>query len=177
MDCEYKTNGFCSIATRLSGRDAACSESACKACQSDEFPKQENRVTAGLAVLAWKDDKAKQVELSKQLSHYTHRDKQAVLNGHGPGTALHAILSVAFDPDASCKCWARAKQMNDWGYDGCWDNISTIVDWLVEEAERRNLVEQIFGVAFRGVKANVPVRFACRVVAAMAINVSMVGIL
>lgn len=176
MDCEYKTNGFCSIATRLSGRDAACSESACKACQSDEFPKQENRVTAGLAVLAWKDDKAKQVELSKQLSHYTHPDKQAVLNGKGPGTSLHRMLSMAFDPDASCKCWARAKQMNDWGYDGCWDNISTIVDWLVEEAERRNLVEQIFGVAFRGVKANVPVRFACRVVAAMAINGSMVGI-
>ena len=40
---------------------------------------------------------------------------------------------------ATCKCDERAKQMDEWGPDGCEEHFDEIVDWLEEEGKRRYL--------------------------------------
>ena len=57
----------------------------------------------------------------------------------GPGTELMAILSgMGINADETgCKCRSRAAALDTYG--GAWarQNLEEIVDWLVEEAERR----------------------------------------
>jgi hypothetical protein len=58
----------------------------------------------------------------------------------GVGTELHRLLGyfgVHMKP--GCSCRGRMVQMNKWGVQGCEENIETIVEWLKEEAARRNL--------------------------------------
>lgn len=58
----------------------------------------------------------------------------------GPGTYLKAMFSWFFlNPTADCPCEQHAKQMDDWGPDGCLENLDTIVGWIREEAEKRRL--------------------------------------
>ena len=42
-------------------------------------------------------------------------------------------------PSETCNCETRVDTMNDWGAEGCRQNIDTIVDWLLEEAQARGL--------------------------------------
>jgi hypothetical protein len=58
----------------------------------------------------------------------------------GPGTELSAILgTLGLAPLEGCKCKKRARQMDEWGPDGCERNIDAIVGWLEEEAKSRKL--------------------------------------
>ncbi len=58
----------------------------------------------------------------------------------GPGTELSAILgTLGLAHLEGCKCKKRARQMDEWGPDGCERNIDTIVKWLEEEAKNRKL--------------------------------------
>jgi hypothetical protein len=58
----------------------------------------------------------------------------------GPGSELSAILgTLGLAHLEGCKCKKRARQMDDWGPDGCERNINTIVGWLEEEAKSRKL--------------------------------------
>jgi len=59
----------------------------------------------------------------------------------GPGTELKAILKdwLGIVASPNCSCNARARQMDEWGPDLCEQNLSTIVDWLGEQAAARNL--------------------------------------
>lgn len=50
-------------------------------------------------------------------------------------TAIHLITGE--QPSPACKCKARAKQMDEWGWWKCWLNREAIAEWLVEEARRR----------------------------------------
>jgi hypothetical protein len=56
-----------------------------------------------------------------------------------PGTLLEIIVyEVTRKASIDCSaCSERARQMNEWGWSGCWQNRETITQWLVEEAQRR----------------------------------------
>lgn len=56
-----------------------------------------------------------------------------------PGNELKKMLAWFARPSDSCKCETRADTMNDWGAEGCRQNLDTIVEWLLEEAELRGL--------------------------------------
>lgn len=58
----------------------------------------------------------------------------------GPGTELKILLeNIGIKSTPTCSCNKRAKIMDDNGIDWCETNIDTIVGWLKEEAQKRNL--------------------------------------
>jgi glycosyltransferase involved in cell wall biosynthesis len=58
----------------------------------------------------------------------------------GPGTEMKKMLAkIGIHATETCSCNARAIQMDLKGCDWCEENISTIVDWLKEEADKRGL--------------------------------------
>jgi len=58
----------------------------------------------------------------------------------GPGTMLSKILeSVGIKAAPNCGCKRKALTMNINGNEWCQQNIETIIDWLAEEAKKRNL--------------------------------------
>lgn len=57
-----------------------------------------------------------------------------------PGAELTAILKMlGMGYLEGCKCKKRARQMDEWGADGCEQRIDEIVSWLEEEAKNRKL--------------------------------------
>ena len=54
----------------------------------------------------------------------------------GPGALLSILIQqLTGKTSAACAlCSARAKQMNAWGWLGCWRSREMIAQWLVEEA-------------------------------------------
>jgi hypothetical protein len=55
--------------------------------------------------------------------------------GTGPGDHLHKIILDMFHqgPNGQCGCEDRIAEMNQWGVEGCRQNIETIVNWLIEQ--------------------------------------------
>lgn len=59
---------------------------------------------------------------------------------NGVGTELKRLLGrIGIKASANCSCNSRAKTMDINGIVWCQDNIETIIDWLQEEASKRNL--------------------------------------
>lgn len=59
----------------------------------------------------------------------------------GPGTHLSKMLEkIGIKTTPNCSCKARANLMNEKGVEWCENNIDTIVEWLKEEATKRNLL-------------------------------------
>ena len=59
----------------------------------------------------------------------------------GVGTELKKLLKiVGITASPTCSCNARAKTMNINGIQWCEDNKDTILGWLQEEANKRNLL-------------------------------------
>ena len=83
-------------------------------------------------------------ELKKLLDNYKPDAPQAVsfrINDYrpGPGSELKKLLAWFARPSDACQCETRADTMNDWGVEGCRENLDTILDWLMEEAQLRKL--------------------------------------
>ena len=58
----------------------------------------------------------------------------------GPGTELKKLLSkIGIKATPNCSCNKRAALMDTNGIEWCENNIDTIVGWLKEEANKRNL--------------------------------------
>lgn len=58
----------------------------------------------------------------------------------GPGSHLKAMLKwIGITATPGCSCNKRAKHMDDMGAEWCRQNIETILGWLKEESDRRNL--------------------------------------
>jgi hypothetical protein len=58
----------------------------------------------------------------------------------GVGTELKKLLKIiGITASPTCACNARAKTMNENGIQWCEDNKDTILGWLQEEANKRNL--------------------------------------
>ena len=58
---------------------------------------------------------------------------------HGPGAQLHRLIEkwTGEGITAGCKCARRIAEMNQRGPAWCRENVETIVDWLLEEVQRR----------------------------------------
>lgn len=60
--------------------------------------------------------------------------------GDGPGAYLKSMLKwIGITARPGCSCNKRAKHMDDMGAEWCRQNIETILGWLKEESDRRNL--------------------------------------
>lgn len=58
----------------------------------------------------------------------------------GPGTKLSQMLEkIGIKASPTCSCKARARLMNEKGYEWCEEHIDEIVGWLKEEATKRKL--------------------------------------
>lgn len=58
----------------------------------------------------------------------------------GPGTQLHKMLErCGIQVTKTCQCKSRIRTMNKCGPDTCRENVTCIVDWLEEEARKREL--------------------------------------
>ncbi len=58
---------------------------------------------------------------------------------HGPGAHLHRLIErwTGEGITACCKCNSRIAEMNRRGPQWCRDNVERIVDWMIEEVDRR----------------------------------------
>lgn len=66
--------------------------------------------------------------------------KTLEMHPNGPGTILSSLLSsIGITSTPNCKCRQRAITMNENGPDWCEQNIDTILEWLKEEANKRQL--------------------------------------
>lgn len=55
----------------------------------------------------------------------------------GPGTELTKLLhELGLRQHAGCDCPKRARQMDQWGVEGCIANRETIIGWLEESAAK-----------------------------------------
>jgi len=78
--------------------------------------------------------------IKKQIEKVQSQPPQELDIGEGIGSELKKLLKmVGITSTPNCSCNARAKLMNQNGLQWCKDNIDTIVGWLKEEAEKRNL--------------------------------------
>ena len=57
----------------------------------------------------------------------------------GPGTQLHLLLKTLAgeDIEPDCQCKSRIAEMDQRGPAWCREHVDVIVDWLIEEADRR----------------------------------------
>ena len=68
------------------------------------------------------------------------KQPQVIDIGEGAGTELKKLLKlIGITSTPSCGCNAKAKAMNENGIEWCKNNTETIVSWLKEEADKRNL--------------------------------------
>lgn len=62
---------------------------------------------------------------------------------NGAGTILSNFLKkIGITSTPTCKCRQRAIEMNEKGNDWCLQNVETIVEWLKEEADKREMIYQ-----------------------------------
>jgi len=143
--CRFLTaNHQCEVASNLAVCTVRASARGCIACQQDTNPRAMNVVTIGMALVQRKRLGRPTRELKILLDNYKP-DSQPVVSLRigdyrpGPGSELKKMLAWFAHPNSSCDCDSRADTMNDWGADGCRENIDTILDWLMEEAQERGL--------------------------------------
>jgi len=73
-------------------------------------------------------------------SYPSYPKAQKVEIESGVGTELKKLLkTIGITSSPTCACNARAKTMNENGIQWCEDNKNTILVWLKEEANKRNL--------------------------------------
>ena len=65
--------------------------------------------------------------------------RQAWLTEHGCGAQLHRIIKkyTGEGITSDCQCQSRIAKMNVRGPEWCRENVEKIVDWLIEEVDRR----------------------------------------
>jgi len=67
-----------------------------------------------------------------------------------PGDVLHTLIKqLGFHQTAGCGCASMQRQMNEWGWVGCWQHREEIVAWLTEKAKEQGIEvesKDIFGL-------------------------------
>ncbi len=145
MQCPYlKPDNRCRVASELAEFEVKTSANACDACQRNSNPQAINVVTIGMALVNRRRRRKPVSELKKLLANYMPENtdpgiiKFAAFQP-GPGSELKKMLTWFARPSESCSCETRAATMNDWGVAGCRENLDTIIEWLIEEAQIRGL--------------------------------------
>lgn len=137
-------NNQCRVASRMAECTVRALAKACAACQEDSNPQAVNVVTIGMALVQRKR-LGKSTDELKQLIRQYKADAEPPISFRigdyrpGPGSELKKMLAWFAQPSDSCNCETRADAMNDWGAQGCRENLDTIVEWLMEEAQLRGL--------------------------------------
>lgn len=74
--------------------------------------------------------------LCQKFSPVPARQDKSAVTITRPGALLSILIrQLTGQTSAGCApCSARAKQMDAWGWIGCWQNRTTIAQWLIEEA-------------------------------------------
>ena len=145
MVCPYLLDGNrCHVAQELGQVAVRTAAASCEACQQNDNPRAINVVTIGMAMVARKRLGQSSDSLKQMLKNYLPDSQppptlRIAAYRPGPGSDLKKRLAWFAKPSESCNCETRAETMNDWGAEGCRQNIDTIVDWLLEEAELRGL--------------------------------------
>lgn len=165
MTCPHLQDGRCGLAELLALRvlskplTCAVSQEHCESCltagvASEDVPTL--RVTAAVSKAiepadrrTWAAYASKAHRGKRHVQEVTHVKAPAKPAyqvtrkdpGTGPGTILSRILKERYDAkeEADCPCKSRLSTMNAKGADWCEANIETIVDWLMEEVDRRKL--------------------------------------
>lgn len=135
--CIHLNNNVCTLASSLIQEQVVANEQACSYCQSDSKPMQINSVVAGIAILQLAtNSKPIPATLLALVDSKRKPPKQ------GPGTELKKLISwfIYKREVQGCRtCYDRETQMNEWGPNGCRENIQTIVEWLRESATKHSL--------------------------------------
>ncbi len=143
--CQYLTaTNRCEVASNLADCSVGATAGGCRACQKDSNPQAINLVTIGMALVQRKRLGRPTAELKTLLDNYRPESTPTITfrigdYRPGPGSELKKMLAWFARPNSSCDCESHAETMNDWGADGCRENIDTILDWLMEEAQERRL--------------------------------------
>lgn len=136
-------NNVCDVARRMAGCNVRTSAAACRSCQQDRNPQAVNVVTIGMALVHRKRLGRPSDDLRTLLKNYLPESGPRTLRigsfRPGPGSELKKMLAWFARASDTCNCETRADTMNDWGTDGCRQNLDTIVEWLMEEAVLRGL--------------------------------------
>ncbi len=86
------------------------------------------------------DEGVKRLEEIHKTGKLVSRQYQQHQQQNGTGTQLERLLRlVGITEKSGCKCGSQAAVMNSQGPDWCEQNISTIVGWMKEEAQKRKL--------------------------------------
>ena len=143
--CKYLTNQRqCQVASNLADCTVRASAAGCTACKKQSNPQAINLVTIGMGLVQRKRLGRPTDDLKKLLENYKP-DSTPTISFRigeyrpGPGSELKKMLTWFARPSTSCDCESHAETMNDWGAAGCRENIDTILDWLMEEAQERGL--------------------------------------
>ena len=139
--CPHLTkSNSCEVASNLAGCNTPASAGGCTACQNDPIPQNINVVTIGMALVQRKRLGRATDELKKLLVSYKREPATDIAHyTPGPGSELKKMLAWFARSSTACDCDSHAETMNEWGADGCRENIDTILDWLMEEAHKRGL--------------------------------------
>jgi hypothetical protein len=172
MTCPHLQNGRCALAELLArkalGAELACevTEDHCCKCLASGVATEEKptlQVTAAVTRVRPESQKREWSLFVSRLHHGKPEPRPELpvapakrqpieINGQrrppqapGPGTALAHILKDEYNAkeEADCPCTSRLAMMNANGVEWCEANIETIVDWLLEEVERRKLPQRL----------------------------------
>jgi len=72
-----------------------------------------------------------------------------------PGNILHnRLMHLGFNFREGCPCEDRMTKMNLWGPEGCKERIDEITEWLLESAEKTNILTNLLSrIPFLGKQA------------------------
>lgn len=133
--CPHLTTAqHCQVVRDLSGHDWQPHPLACRDCINQPDPQQVNIVTVGMSIAA----RSANTQLITDLTPLLHPSNLTLQTSTGPGTELKKLLSWFSLPTADCQCETHAQIMNIWGPAKCREELETIIEWVVEEAEQQN---------------------------------------
>ena len=138
IECQYKRNGLCQLATDMAKTDVPYYEKTCERCAASPNPMAINKIVKGLAAsaLVSQGDMQKAGQILKNET-WAHSKRRVT----GVGSVLSSIFkTIGIVVSEDCSCKRHAVEMDRRGTRWCLDNLDKIVGWLEEEAKARELV-------------------------------------
>lgn len=172
MTCPHLQDGRCALAELLArkalGAELACAvtDDQCGKCLAYGIATEEKptlQVTAAVTRVCGLDQRrawgafASRLHLGpaekpQEVDHPRPARAQPSITGQrrppqppGPGTCLARILKDEYgvQEEAGCACTSRMDEMNAKGVDWCEANVEKIVDWMLDEVDRRKLWQRV----------------------------------
>jgi hypothetical protein len=148
--CQERDGTNCRIASAAIGETVTeCTDAACVACQTGQFPRMVNHVTLSLALSACRKLHCRRelidallIQHAPHNPHHDHVSQEAarritaILDGTGVGSQVWRLLeSIGIKHNVGCDCLAWAERMNAWGPVGCRHARPLIVEHMRASAK------------------------------------------